>query len=80
MGTLNVLEAARQAGVSRTVYTSTVGTVGLPKGGLGDEATPLNPRSLHGHYKKSKLQAEQAALARELARLGPTWAIGGTEA
>ncbi len=23
---------------------------------------------------------EQEALARELARLGPTWAIGGTEA
>ncbi len=62
-GTLNVLEAARQAGVSRTVYTSTVGTVGLPKKGLGDEATPLDPKSLHGRYKRSKLQAEQEALA-----------------
>ena len=62
-GTLNVLEAARQAGVSRTVYTSTVGTVGLPKDGLGDEGTPLDPSSLHGHYKKSKHRAEQEALA-----------------
>ncbi|MCH8987487.1 MAG: NAD-dependent epimerase/dehydratase family protein [Chloroflexi bacterium] len=62
-GTLNVLEAARQAGVSRTVYTSTVSTVGLPKEGLGDEDTPLDPKTLHGHYKRSKLQAEREALA-----------------
>jgi len=62
-GTLNVLEAARQAGVSRTVYTSTVGTVALVKDGLGDEDTPLDPKSLHGHYKRSKLQAEREALA-----------------
>jgi len=62
-GTINVLEAARQAGVSRTVYTSTVGTVGLLKDGLGDEGTPLDPSSLHGHYKRSKHQAEREALA-----------------
>ena len=62
-GTLNVLGAARQAGVSRTVYTSTVSTVGLPKEGLGDEDTPLDPKTLHGHYKRSKLQAEREALA-----------------
>ena len=62
-GTLNVLEAARQSGVSRTVYTSTVGTVGLLKNGIADEGTPLDPKSLHGHYKKSKFQAEREALA-----------------
>ena len=62
-GTLNVLEAARQAGVSHTVYTSTVGTVGLLKEGLGNETTPLDPKSLHGHYKRSKFEAEQEALA-----------------
>ena len=62
-GTVNVLNAARQAGVSRTVYTSTVSTVGLPKEGLGDEDTPLDPKTLHGHYKRSKLRAEQEALA-----------------
>ena len=62
-GTINVLEAARQAGVSRTVYTSTVGTIGLSKNGLGDEDTPLSPGLLHGHYKTSKHQAELEALA-----------------
>src|SRR6185369_221861 len=30
-GTRNVLEAAGKAGCSRVVYTSTVGTIGLPK-------------------------------------------------
>lgn len=63
-GTANVLEAARQAGVSRTVYTSTVSAIGLPKEGLGDETTPLDPKGLHGHYKRSKLKAEQETLAR----------------
>ena len=62
-GTKNVLESARQAGVSRTVYTSTVGTIGIPQTGLGDEDTPLDPKSLHGHYKNSKHLAEQQALA-----------------
>ena len=62
-GTLNVLKAAREAGVSRTVYTSTVGTIGLPKTGLGDEATAFESKSLHGDYKRSKLQAEKEALS-----------------
>ena len=62
-GTVNVLNAARQAGVSRTVYTSTVSTIGLPKAGLGDERTPVDAKTLHGHYKRSKLQAEREALA-----------------
>ena len=29
---------------------------------LGDETTPLTPRSLHGHYKQSKFEAEREAL------------------
>ena len=62
-GTLNVLQAAREAGVSRTVYTSTVGTIGIPPNGLGSEETSLDPKSLHGNYKSSKFQAELAAMA-----------------
>ena len=80
-GTVNVLEAARQAGVSRTVYTSTVGTVGLTKDGLGDESTLLDPKTLHGHYKRSKLRAEQEALAMAAAGMplvvvNPTAPVG----
>jgi dihydroflavonol-4-reductase len=61
-GTRNVLEAARQAGVERVVYTSTVGCIGFVKGGLGDETTPVSFADMAGPYKQSKFQAEQVAL------------------
>jgi dihydroflavonol-4-reductase len=61
-GTVNVLEAARKAGVSRVVYTSTVSTIGFAGDGLADERTPLSPQFLHGHYKQSKYDAEQEVL------------------
>ena len=62
-GTVNVLECAASAGVGRVVYTSTVSTIGIPRDrNLGDEATPLTPHTLHGHYKRSKVEAEQEAL------------------
>ena len=61
-GTVNVIDSAVAGGVSRVVYTSTVSTIGLPKHGLGDEATSVDPQGLYGHYKQSKYQAEQQAL------------------
>lgn len=61
-GTRNLLEAARQAGVERVVYTSTVGCIGVPKGGVGDEQTPVSLRDMVGAYKRSKFLAEQVAL------------------
>jgi len=68
-GTRNVLEAARRAGVSRIVYTSSVAAVGLPADGLpGSEDTPVSLAGMIGHYKRSKFLAEE--LAREFARAG----------
>ena len=61
-GTVNVLKAARKAGVSRVVYTSTVSTIGFSGGRLADERTPLSPQFLHGHYKQSKYEAEREVL------------------
>ena len=61
-GTVNVLKAALKAGVSRVVYTSTVSTIGLPDWELSTEETLADPAHLAGHYKKSKYQAELAAL------------------
>jgi dihydroflavonol-4-reductase len=67
-GTRNVLEAARQAGVERVVYTSTVGCIGVPDGGIGNEDLPVTLEEMAGDYKRSKFLAEQVAL--EFARGG----------
>jgi dihydroflavonol-4-reductase len=67
-GTRNLIDAARQAGVERFVYTSTVGCIGVPAGGIGDESLPVAEEEMKGPYKRSKFQAEQVAL--EAARQG----------
>jgi dihydroflavonol-4-reductase len=66
-GTQNVLAAARRHNVGRVVHTSTVGALGVPKGGQGTEDTPVALDDMVGPYKRSKFLAEQAALgaARE---------------
>lgn len=59
-GTRNLMEAARDAGVERIVYTSTIGAIGLPPGGgPGTEETPVSLEQMSGHYKRSKFLAEQ---------------------
>ena len=67
-GTRNMLCAAKAAGVGRFVYTSTVGCIGIPSGGIGDETVPLSLNGSSGAYKRSKFEAEQCAL--EFARSG----------
>jgi len=61
-GTRNLLRAARRAGVERVVYTSTVGCIGVPKDGLGDETVPVTLDEMSGAYKRSKFLAERVAL------------------
>lgn len=61
-GTRNLLEAARKAGVDRFVYTSTVGCIGIPASGIGDETTPVGIGEMTGAYKRSKYLAEQVAM------------------
>jgi dihydroflavonol-4-reductase len=67
-GTRNLLQAARDAGVERVVYTSTVGCIGIPGDGPGNENTHVVLDEMAGAYKRSKFQAEQVAL--EFARDG----------
>ena len=53
-GTRNVMRAAAAAGVSRVVYTSTVGALGLnADGSPADENTPVSLDDMVGHYKRS---------------------------
>jgi dihydroflavonol-4-reductase len=62
-GTKDLLAAAAEAGVTRMVYTSTVGTLGNPgNGNPGNEETPVSLDDMVGHYKRSKFLAEQAVL------------------
>jgi dihydroflavonol-4-reductase len=61
-GTRNLLQAARDARVEKVVYTSTVGCIGVPPGGIGDERVPVRLEEMAGHYKRSKFLAEQVAL------------------
>jgi dihydroflavonol-4-reductase len=61
-GTRRILEASRQAGLRRVVYTSSVACVGIPKDGTpGNEDTPVGIADMIGHYKRSKFLAEQVA-------------------
>jgi dihydroflavonol-4-reductase len=76
-GTRNLLAAARAAGVERIVYTSTVGCIGIPPGGVGDETTPVSLADMRGAYKRSKFLAEQAAL-EEAARGLPVVIVNPT--
>ena len=63
-GTRELLQAAEAAGVSRVVYTSSVGTLGLPPDGTpGTEATPVTLADMVGDYKRSKFLGEREAEA-----------------
>jgi dihydroflavonol-4-reductase len=59
-GTRNALEAARQAGVERFIYISTIAVVGVPRHGvvIDEEYSPAP----HDDYQRSKLAAEQLVL------------------
>ena len=60
-GTEALLAAAREAGVERVVYTSSVATLGCRGDGEpGDEETPVGAEDMVGHYKRSKFLAEEA--------------------
>ena len=68
-GTRHVLEAARNQGVDRVVYTSSIAVLGVHKDGSpANEDTPSTLADRIGPYQRSKFLAE--ALAREFARLG----------
>ncbi len=63
-GTERLFRAAKAASVPRVVLTSTVATLKWPGAGkIADESAVASVDDLPGHYKRSKLMAEQTALA-----------------
>ncbi len=61
-GTSQLVELASIEQVRRFVYTSTVGCIGIPDDGIGDESTPVNLKDMAGAYKQSKYLAEEVVL------------------
>jgi dihydroflavonol-4-reductase len=62
LGPVNVVQAARRAGVKRVVYTSSAAAVGEPHGEIGREWTPHRGTYL-SVYDRSKHEGENAAFA-----------------
>src|SRR6516165_1320137 len=85
-GTRDLLKLAREAGVRRVVYTSSVATMAFRTDGIVvNEDTPVTIDDMVGHYKRSKFLAEQQAIAaaqdgQQVIILNPTTPIGPNDA
>ncbi|HEX4650320.1 MAG TPA: hopanoid-associated sugar epimerase [Granulicella sp.] len=84
-GTRELLRLAREAGVRRVVYTSSVATMGFKTDGtIVNEDTPVSIADMIGHYKRSKFLGEQEAIqaaraGQEVMILNPTTPIGSAD-
>jgi dihydroflavonol-4-reductase len=85
-GTRELLRIAREEGVTKVVYTSSVATMGFKADGtIVNEDTPVALTDMIGHYKRSKflgeLEAIKAAKAgQHVMILNPTTPIGPGDA
>lgn len=81
LGTRNILACAQQAGIERTVYTSSVAAIGVKHQGIANETYQSPVEKLVGHYKKSKYYAEQEAVkaakqGQDIVIVNPSTPIG----
>jgi dihydroflavonol-4-reductase len=85
-GTRELLKLAREVGVQRVVYTSSVATMGFKSDGtIVNEDTPVALGDMIGHYKRSKFLGEQEAIqaakaGQQVMILNPTTPIGPGDA
>ena len=85
LGTRNILKCARQAGIERTVYTSSVAAIGVRQDGLPADETYQSPvEKLIGEYKKSKYYAEYEAVkaakaGQDIVIVNPSTPIGALD-
>ncbi len=85
-GTRELLRLAREEGVAKVVYTSSVATMGFKSDGtIVDEGTPVWLEDMIGVYKRSKFLAEMEAASAARAGqhvmiLNPTTPIGPGDA
>ncbi|HEX5234634.1 MAG TPA: hopanoid-associated sugar epimerase [Silvibacterium sp.] len=84
-GTRALLRLAREEGVKRCVYTSSVATMGFDQdGSIADENSRVSIADMVGHYKRSKFLAEEAAIeaaraGQQVIILNPTTPIGAQD-
>ena len=85
-GTRELLKLAREVGIPRVVYTSSVATMGFKADGtVVNEDTPVSLADMIGHYKRSKFLGEQEAIkaandGQHVIILNPTTPIGSGDA
>ncbi len=81
-GTRNILQAARDTGVRRVIYTSSVATMGFGNNGrLTDESSSVALSNMIGDYKRSKFMAERLVIeagqaGQNIVMVNPTTPIG----
>jgi dihydroflavonol-4-reductase len=81
-GTRAILEAARENGVRRVIYTSSVATMGFTSNGhSANEDAPVALDNMIGHYKRSKFMAEKIAIeagrsGMDVVVVNPTTPVG----
>ncbi len=81
-GTRNILDAARESGVRRVIYTSSVATMGFGNNGrLTDEKSPVTLANMIGDYKRSKFMAERLVVdaghaGQNVVMVNPTTPVG----
>jgi dihydroflavonol-4-reductase len=84
-GTRELLRLARECGVRRLIYTSSVATMGFKTdGSIVNEDTLVSLADMVGHYKRSKFLAEQEAIraahgGQQVIILNPTTPVGAND-
>jgi len=85
-GTRELLRMAREEGIAKVVYTSSVATMAFKRDGtIVDESTPVSLADMIGVYKRSKFLGEQEAISaarngQHVIILNPTTPIGAGDA
>jgi dihydroflavonol-4-reductase len=85
-GTRELLRLARETGIQRVVYTSSVATMGFKADGtIVNENSPVSIADMIGHYKRSKFLGEHEAIqaaraGQHVMILNPTTPIGPGDA
>ncbi len=80
-GTRNILRMAREAGIKKLVYASSIHAIQRAREGAIDETLPYDPENSYGEYDRSKAEAtcevqEAAQRGQEVVIVCPTGVIG----